>query len=581
MVALTALAIASIGIGVTAFTKTVLAKSLDEKMADNSIAALTEMDNWLTSQKNLAICFSEDPDALAALRGDGSESDLKFRQTLLRVKKTTGIERIFICGMDGIVRASSQPDTVGKTNLHERDYIQSALAGKMAISEALMSKVSHRPIIAISVPLRDSGKVVGTLACILDLGTISKKMIEPYKILDSGYVFMFDRTGKILAHPDESLILKTSLEDFTWGSEVKSRKMGFLTYDREGTEKRMYFASSDTYGWGTVATVPTRELTAPVRKVVWTVLLSGLTLLAAGVILSIFTARSVTKPVESVVQNMDELALQSTAASEQVAQASNMLAGGANEQAAALEETRASLEQVSQLAARNAEDANDARSIAKETRQAAEAGAGDMEKMNRAMHEIKASSDNVREIVRTIDEIAFQTNILALNAAVEAARAGESGAGFAVVAEEVRNLAQRSAEAARRTAEKIEESMVKTDNGVNISEKVSGTLREIVGKIHNVDEIVTRQADISGQQKQGMIEVSHALESMNSITQNNAASAEQCAGAAAEMNSQSDNMREIVGRLETIARGSQRATSPQPVKTLPAREKTLLPSGRA
>jgi len=178
--------------------------------------------------------------------------------------------------------------------------------------------------------------------------------------------------------------------------------------------------------------------------------------IAAAMGLGIFLSRSLSGQIRRLASmlgvNSDEVA----ESARQVAATSQTLAEGASEQAASLEETSASLEQVSAMTSSNAEHAQETKTLAVQTREAAEAGAGDMATMSAAMDAIKVSGDNIAKITKTIDEIAFQTNLLALNAAVEAARAGEAGAGFAVVAEEVRNLAQRSATAARETAEKIE-----------------------------------------------------------------------------------------------------------------------------
>ena len=136
---------------------------------------------------------------------------------------------------------------------------------------------------------------------------------------------------------------------------------------------------------------------------------------------------------------------------------------------------------------------------------------GEMQAMSSAMNDIKSSSDDIAKIIKTIDEIAFQTNILALNAAVEAARAGEAGAGFAVVADEVRNLAQRCAQAAKETASKIEDSVQKSTNGVEISAKVAISLQEIVSKTRQVDELAGEVATTSVEQSQGIEQVNTAV----------------------------------------------------------------------
>src|SRR5258708_25224821 len=155
-----------------------------------------------------------------------------------------------------------------------------------------------------------------------------------------------------------------------------------------------------------------------------------------------------------------------------------------------------------------------------------------------AMNDINTSSDKVSKIIKVIDEIAFQTNILALNAAVEAARAGEAGLGFAVVADEVRNLAQRSAQAARETAEKIEDSIRKSEHGVELNAKVGLSLHEIVDKARKVDTLVAEIAQACKEQTQGISQINLAVTQMDKVTQTNAASAEESASASNELAAQ-------------------------------------------
>jgi methyl-accepting chemotaxis protein len=178
-----------------------------------------------------------------------------------------------------------------------------------------------------------------------------------------------------------------------------------------------------------------------------------------------------------------------------------------------------------------------------------------MGEMKQAMDGIKAASANIAKIVRTIDEIAFQTNILALNAAVEAARAGEAGAGFAVVAEEVRSLAQRSANSAKETAEKIEDSVARSEHGVQISAKVAQSLDEILDKARKVDGLVAEIATASNEQSQGIGQVTIAVSQMDKVTQGNAAGAEESASASEELSAQAELMRDSVHSLQKLVGG--------------------------
>jgi methyl-accepting chemotaxis protein len=196
-----------------------------------------------------------------------------------------------------------------------------------------------------------------------------------------------------------------------------------------------------------------------------------------------------------------------------------------------------------------------ANELARQARKAADTGADDMHGMTTAMQDIKTSSDDIAKIIKTIDEIAFQTNILALNAAVEAARAGEAGAGFAVVAEEVRALAQRAAQAARETAGKIEGAITKTTQGVQISSKVSLSLTEIVEKVRQVDELVAEVSTASHEQSQGVKQIATAVNQMDQVVQSNAAGAEESASASEELTAQSLTLQHIVEELHTLING--------------------------
>ena len=283
------------------------------------------------------------------------------------------------------------------------------------------------------------------------------------------------------------------------------------------------------------------------------ILLCGIVLGLLTVVLAARSIRSITGPIREVSSVLLAGAEQTTSAASLVSTSSQSLAEGASKQAASIEETSASLEELSSMTKRNSENSQKANDLAKQARTAADKGVVDMQAMSTAMDAIKASSDDIAKIIKTIDEIAFQTNILALNAAVEAARAGEAGLGFAVVADEVRNLAQRSAQAAKETAAKIEGAIAKTGQGVGISKKVAETLNEIVSKARQVDELAAEVAGASREQTQGITQINSAVGEMDKVTQSNAANAEESAAAAEELNAQAETMKQsVMGLLELI-----------------------------
>ena len=298
-------------------------------------------------------------------------------------------------------------------------------------------------------------------------------------------------------------------------------------------------------------------------------------ILVAAVLVSLAVHYLVAGPVTRLASLLSQQGGQLAAAAAAVETASQSLAEGASEQAASLEETSASLEEVTATTKHNADNAGQTKVLAAETRAAADAGAADMTQMKGAMDAIKRSSGEIAKIVKTIDEIAFQTNILALNAAVEAARAGEAGLGFAVVAEEVRALAQRSAQAAKETAAKIEDSVAKSEHGVQISAKVALSLQQIVERARKVDMLVAEIATASHEQSQGIGEVNSAVSQMDRVTQANAAHAEETATAAEQLNAQAAMLQEAVVSLQQLvgagSQGSQtEASAPTPTTPVPA-----------
>lgn len=276
-----------------------------------------------------------------------------------------------------------------------------------------------------------------------------------------------------------------------------------------------------------------------------------------GITGSVLIIRNITNSVNIIVERLEQCSLETFTASQQLSASSESLARDSSEQAASIEETSSSLEEVNAMTEKNAVNAEAAKNLAREARLAAESGAESMKDMIVAMNEIKDSSDNIANIIKTIDEIAFQTNILALNAAVEAARAGESGAGFAVVADEVRSLAHRSSEAAAITAEKIENSVDKSERGVELNQRVAQNLQSIVEHTQQMDELVAQISDASTEQNRGVALIQNAISNMDSVTQRNASGAEETASSSKVLLTQSNAMQGAIGDLVSVISGKK------------------------
>ncbi len=270
-----------------------------------------------------------------------------------------------------------------------------------------------------------------------------------------------------------------------------------------------------------------------------------------GVLLSLVITRPLTRSIEGLTEAAEQVA----AASSQVSAASQQLAEGASEQAAGLEESSSAMEQISAMTRQNAEGAEEVSRIVQVTL----SDLGDLNDTVRNLAEsitaTSKASEETQKIIKNIDEIAFQTNLLALNAAVEAARAGEAGAGFAVVAEEVRNLALRSAESAKDTSAIIAETVNRVKHGAQLVTHLKTGFETVQTGSAKIAELVMEVAAASKEQNTGVSQVNVGLSEMDKVVQQNAANAEETAAASEQMNAQSEQMHEYVMDLKTIIEG--------------------------
>jgi methyl-accepting chemotaxis protein len=435
------------------------------------------------------------------------------------------------------------------------------------VLEPYFDEVGGKQVLMTSlvVPVMHEGRFLGAVGVDIALNQLSDLIIDLQGDLP-GYIAIVSNSANYVVHPKAERLGQPLVKSDPWaepllgklaeGSEFLvesySKTLGTNTYR---VAAPIDLGRSDT-PWSAVLTLREDAMLAPARATRDRLLGASGVALAVVLLVVWWLAHGIVTPIKRIADGLRTQSEFLDTAAAQVSSAIQSLAAGSSEQAASLEETSASLEEMSSMTKRNAEDAGATnRVMSEEAITNFQEMSTRTEQMNAAISASVTASKETAKIIKTIDEIAFQTNILALNAAVEAARAGEAGAGFAVVAEEVRSLAQRSAKAARETAEMIESSNARILEASQLNAHVVAALERNTEIARRVSTSVSAIATASKEQAEGIAQVNVAVSQMDRVTQSNAASAEETAGAAQELNAHSISLKSAVDELASLVLG--------------------------
>ena len=520
-----------------------------------NLTAMVQM--TMLEEIKMLTAFSVDPAFIDATAGN---SDLTAAKLTEIMKKIGGeYEVLFVADATGVIKADGIGGSYNGINIGERDYFIAAKAGKANVGTVIKSKKTGNPVAVVAAPIYKDGTFSGIIAAAMKIDTLIEK-ISSIKIGKTGYAFMTDKTGLTIAHPKKEFVLELNMKNIQGMENVTKRMLAFETgsdhYTFKGVDKIAGFAPVEISSWAIGVTQDESEFLGAAHAIRNVIFIFAGVFLLLTVVGVLYFARSITLPIGNATAQLTEASTQVAAASSEVAAASQSLAEGASEQASALEETSSSLEEMSSMTKQNAGNASQADSLMKQANSVVKRANDSMSELTRSMGDITSASMETSKIIKTIDEIAFQTNLLALNAAVEAARAGEAGAGFAVVAEEVRNLAMRAAEAAKNTSVLIESTVIKIKDGSSLVSKTNEAFLEVAESASKVGELVGEISAASTEQAQGIDQITKAVAEMDKVTQETAAHAEESASASEEMNAQAEQMKHVTAELTNIIGGN-------------------------
>ena len=426
-----------------------------------------------------------------------------------------------------------------------KDYLGKALKGEVQISPFFRDHYSGKPVFAITAPIYDTGKdkdVIGAISAKMSAHYFSMRFVQSQEAKE-GYAYLTTSQGLVVAHPDKSLILKEDISKYNFGKRMLAEKKGVIVYEYQNREKIVAFKSNDDMNCNVAMGFYTSEIDKSIGKIAYTNAITSCAILLLGLLALYLVANVTVKPIDRISNGLFKCSSEVSSKSLRVAQSGRHLTHASSRQELYLSQTSKSLKNLLTMSQDKAKDAKEVDQLLRNASDIFSSTHDCIDRLHSAMTAIYEASQNTSAIISSINAIADQTNLLALNAGVEAVKAGDAGAGFAVVAEEVRKLAGDTTNAAKNTSRKIKEIVKKTQKASGIVKTASISFEKISDLNSQLSQFIEATSDYTIEQREKIGSVDGAMKKIREIATQNNKSAEEYALI-------SEAMRKQAGKLD-------------------------------